>query len=178
MQDGWQFSLASGLPSPASAKNGGSSLFDWFISNTPESDSSAAYMTGVRHCAFPVRSESGWTQTLQRSPGSRTCSFSTCLGSSTTQGPERTRKKTPPPVWPSPDVHRVGTLNFPFSKLINPARRCLCLRFDCHLTATAAKLEVRMVRYSFPVGLSHSLLHAGLSRRTHNSGTIPPFRGF
>ena len=24
-----------------------------------------------------------------------------------------------------------------------------------------------MVRYSFPVGLSHSLLHAGLSRRSH-----------
>ena len=27
-----------------------------------------------------------------------------------------------------------------------------------------------MVRYSFPVGLSHSLLHAGLSRRTHTMG--------
>jgi len=29
-----------------------------------------------------------------------------------------------------------------------------------------AKLEVRSVRYSFPVGLFHSRLHAGLSRRT------------
>ena len=30
-----------------------------------------------------------------------------------------------------------------------------------------------MVRYSFPVGLFHSLLHAGLSRCTHNLGTTP-----
>jgi len=30
----------------------------------------------------------------------------------------------------------------------------------------AAKLEVKVVRYSFLVGLFHPLLHAGLSRRT------------
>ena len=33
-----------------------------------------------------------------------------------------------------------------------------------------AKLEVRSVRYSFPVGLFHSRLHAGLSRRTDSLG--------
>jgi hypothetical protein len=31
---------------------------------------------------------------------------------------------------------------------------------------TAAKLGVRMDRYSFPVPLFHRRLHAGLSRRT------------
>jgi hypothetical protein len=36
----------------------------------------------------------------------------------------------------------------------------------------AAKLEVRMVRYSFPVGLFHSLLHAGLiPAHAHSSHT-------
>src|SRR5438445_10957824 len=46
-----------------------------------------------------------------------------------------------------------------------PARRCLCLRFTRHLTAPSARLEVKMVRYSFLVGLFHPRLHAGLSRR-------------
>jgi hypothetical protein len=44
--------------------------------------------------------------------------------------------------------------------------QCPCLRFDGHLAITATKLGVRMVRYSFPVGLFHPLRHAGLSRRT------------
>jgi hypothetical protein len=35
-----------------------------------------------------------------------------------------------------------------------------------YLTVRAAKLDVRMVCYSFPTGLFHSLQHAGLSRRT------------
>jgi len=38
-------------------------------------------------------------------------------------------------------------------------------RFKCGLTTALAWLGVRMVRYSFPVWLFHSLLHAGLSRR-------------
>jgi hypothetical protein len=46
-----------------------------------------------------------------------------------------------------------------------PARRCLCLHFTRHLAAPSARLEVKMVRYSFLVGLFHPLLHAGLSRR-------------
>jgi hypothetical protein len=47
---------------------------------------------------------------------------------------------------------------------------CLCLLFACCLTTACAKLKVRMARYSFPVRLFHSLLHAGLSRRTD----VPP----
>ncbi len=52
-----------------------------------------------------------------------------------------------------------------FSKLNSPARRCLCLHFTRHLAAPSARLEVKMVRYSFLVGLFHPRLHAGLSRR-------------
>ena len=66
---------------------------------------------------------------------------------------------------PSPCVHRVGAPNS-FFEAQYPAHRCLCLRFACCLTTAYAKLEVGMVRYSFPVRLFHSLLHAGLSRRT------------
>ena len=59
----------------------------------------------------------------------------------------------------------VGVLNCVFEAQY-PARQCLCLRLACRLTTTRPRLEVRMVRYSFPVRLFHSLLHAGLSRRT------------
>src|SRR5437867_6963279 len=38
-------------------------------------------------------------------------------------------------------------------------------RFKCGLTTALAWLGARAVRYSFPVRLFHSLLHAGLSRR-------------
>jgi hypothetical protein len=43
-----------------------------------------------------------------------------------------------------------------------------------------ARLKARMVRYSFPVGLLHSLLHAGLSRRTDSlllAGKLSSSRG-
>ncbi len=122
MWDHEEFSLASGLPSPTSAADDGSTLFGWFIGTIPESDSSAVCVTGVRPCAFPVRPGSHWTQALRRSPGSRACSFSTCLGSSTTQGRNGNSRLSLPHVWPSPYVHRVGAPNFPFSKLILPAR--------------------------------------------------------
>jgi hypothetical protein len=68
------------------------------------------------------------------------------------------------PVLPSPCVQKVGTLNWVFEALYL-ARKCLCLRLACRLTTARPRLEVRMVRYSFPVRLFHSLLHAGLSRR-------------
>src|SRR5947208_10629012 len=69
-----------------------------------------------------------------------------------------------PPVLPSRWKHTVGARNALFEARF-PARRCLCLRFTRHLAAPSARLEVKMVRYSFPVGLFHPLLHAGLSRR-------------
>jgi len=69
-----------------------------------------------------------------------------------------------PPVWPSRGEHSVGARNWFFEARF-PARRCLCLHFTWSLTAPGARLEVKMVRYSFLVGLFHPRLHAGLSRR-------------
>src|SRR5580704_15934167 len=69
-----------------------------------------------------------------------------------------------PPVLPSRWKHTVGARNALFEARF-PARRCLCLCFTRRLTAPCARLEVKMVRYSFLVGLSHPRLHAGLSRR-------------
>ena len=69
-----------------------------------------------------------------------------------------------PPVWPSRGKHSVGARNSLFEARFL-ARRCLCLHFTRHLTAPSARLEVKMVRYSFLVGNFHPRLHAGLSRR-------------
>ena len=69
-----------------------------------------------------------------------------------------------PPVWPSRGKHSVGTRNAFFEARFL-ARRCLCLHFTRHLAAPGARLKVKMVRYSFLVGLFHPRLHAGLSRR-------------
>src|SRR5271157_1314158 len=68
------------------------------------------------------------------------------------------------PVWPSRGEHSVGARYSLFEARFL-ARRCLCLHFTWSLTAPGARLEVKMVRYSFLVGLFHPRLHAGLSRR-------------
>src|SRR5271169_876996 len=60
-----------------------------------------------------------------------------------------------------------------------PAHLCPCLRFAVHLAVPQRKTRGRADRYSFPVRLLHSLLHAGLSRRTriarlvHRCGAVP-----
>jgi len=69
-----------------------------------------------------------------------------------------------PPVWPSRCEHTVSA-RIAFFEARFLARRCLCLHFTRSLAAPSARLEVKMVRYSFLVGLSHPRLHAGLSRR-------------
>src|SRR5205085_7442354 len=69
-----------------------------------------------------------------------------------------------PTVLPSRWKHTVGARNALFEARFL-ARRCLCLHFTWHLAAPGARLEVKMVRYSFLVGLFHPRLHAGLSRR-------------
>ena len=83
------FSLACALPSPTCAENR-SSLFGWFTGNTAQSNSSGTYPP----CGFsPARidldpgwpSWPGWKKMFPRSPGSRACCFSACLGSLTTQ---------------------------------------------------------------------------------------------
>src|SRR5260370_25363544 len=60
----------------------------------------------------------------------------------------------------------VGRSGVILSQLNPPAHLCPCLRFDGCLAAGQARVGVRMGRYSFPVRLFHSLLHAGFDRRT------------
>src|SRR5437867_5835382 len=46
-------------------------------------------------------------------------------------------------------------------------------RFKCSLTTALTWLGARVVRYSLPVRLFHSLLHAGLSRRYPDETVCP-----
>src|SRR4051812_8353891 len=80
-----------------------------------------------------------------------------------------------PPVLPSRWKHTVGTRNALFEAQF-PARRCLCLRFTWLLAVPRARLEVKMVRYSFLVGLFHPRLHAGLSRRLRSLAVAASMR--
>jgi hypothetical protein len=76
-----------------------------------------------------------------------------------------------PSVLPSRWKHAVG-IRFALFEARFPARRCLCLHFTRNLTAPSARLEVKMVRYSFLVGLFPPRLHAGLSRRLHSLAVV------
>ena len=78
-------------------------------------------------------------------------------------------------VWPSRCKHSVGARNAFFEARFL-ARRCPCLHFTRPLTAPSARLGVKMVGYSFLVGLSHPHLHAGLSRRLRLLTRAAPIR--
>jgi len=116
-------------------------------------------------CGFaPSRPALPYRQGQRRSPGSRACCFLACPGSQTTADSSCPRAYGQADV-AFPVSYQVGFSIFLFEAQY-PGHQCPCLRFDSHLTVTAAKLGVRMVRYSFPIGLFHPLQHAGLSRRT------------
>ena len=147
------FSLRHALPSPTSAEGfpslfGGSQVL--WPGQTP------LQRTCPPFGSAPSRTALDQIERSQRSPASRACCFSTCSGSRTTQGRVPTRDLTRTPVLPSPSPDEVGTLIQFFSKLHSPARRCLCLRFKRRLATPSARLEVKVVRYSFLVGLFHS----------------------
>ncbi len=84
-------------------------------------------------------------------------------GSRTTPDLSRTRDSVPASVaFPSGAHGRHPDCGFRSSI---PGPSMLCLRFTRPLTRPSARLEVKMVRYSFPAGLFDPRLHAGLSRR-------------
>ena len=105
----------------------------------------------------------GWPRMPARSLGSRACSFSTCSWLLDYAGPDGNSRLRSRQCGPSRYKHTVGA-RIAFFEAQFPARRCLCLPFTRHLAAPSARLEVKMVRYSFLVGLFHPRLHAGLSR--------------
>ena len=92
----------------------------WFTGTMAWSDSSATYMSAVRLSAFSDRSRSD--REVTEVPGSRACCFSTCSGSSTTQGRTPTRDLPQTPVLPSHLSNEVGTLKRIFrSSIARPA---------------------------------------------------------
>ena len=134
-----------------------------FTGTTPQSDSSAACMSALRHCAFSDRPAdcTGATEVSRFS-----CMlFLSVRGVSDYAGFRRhLRWRTVGcglPLTSTGSASRRGLFAARY-----PAHRCLCLCFGCHLAMTAARLEVKMDRYSFLVGLFHPRQHAGLSRRS------------
>src|SRR5674476_1320648 len=72
-------------------------------------------------------------------------------------------------MWPSASPNSVGTpVEIDFAAQY-PACLCPCQRFTCSLNGGPRMTRGQVVCYSFPVGLFHSLSHAGLSRRTRCS---------
>src|SRR3954470_14679778 len=94
------FSWVQALPSPASAE-GEPSLFGWFTGTMAWSDSSRAYMSGVRLCIFPDRSGS------RPKPDTREVSRFSCIlflsvrGFSDYAGLAGCSRLTQPAMWPS-----------------------------------------------------------------------------
>src|SRR6185312_4820741 len=109
-----------------------------------------------------------------RSLGSRACSFSTCSWLLDYAGPDRNSRLRSRQCCLPDREHTVGARNALFEAQF-PACRCLCLRFTRRLAAPGARLEVKMVRYSFLVGLFHPRLHAGLSRRLRSLAVAARF---
>src|SRR5947207_8591459 len=114
--------------------------------------------------AFSLRSAAYYRRTATGSPGSRAWSFSACLRSSTPQG-RAALALSCVALWPSVLSDAVGSLHHTISELNTQPTDTPVQRFKCSLTTVLAWLGARAVRYSFPVRLFHSLLHAGLSRR-------------
>lgn len=160
------FSLVTGLPSTTSATRVSTDLvrrLRWYYAHV-------RLLAGVhaRMALLASRTVPGLValRIPARSPGSRACSFSTCVRLLDYAGSAGDSRFRPTAVLPSRCKHTVST-RIAFFEARFLARRCLCLHFTWHLAAPGARLEVKMVRYSFLVGLFHPRLHAGLSRRLH-----------
>ena len=156
------FSLVSGLPSTASAGDV-SLLFGCFAGTTPLYDSPLPCAKDLSLIAFSLR-PANCSRAATGSPGSRAWSFSACLGSSTPRGRAAlalSRVALLPSGWPD----AVSSPNCLISELHTLPTDAPVQRFKCGLTTALAWLGAGVDRYSFPVRLFHSLLHAGLSRR-------------
>jgi hypothetical protein len=156
------FPLVCGLPSTTSA-GGGPLLFGCFAGTIPQYDSPLPCVRGLPLIAFPLRPAAFPPRAITGPPGSRAWSFSACVGSSTPQ--DRCALaiivRSPVAFWRSDTM---GFLEHRISELNTQPTDTPVQRFECDVTAALAWLGARVVRYSFPVRLFHSLLHAGLSR--------------
>ena len=166
------FSLVSGLPSgsPSGSSAGDCSLlFGCFAGTMPLYDSPPPCMRVLSLIAFSLRPAPHCSRAATGSPGSRAWSFSACLGSSTPQG-RVALALARNALLPSLQSDAVGSPHHLISELNTQPTDTPVQRFKCSLTTALAWLGARVVRYTFPVRLFHSLLHAGfipaLSRLT------------
>ncbi len=133
----------------------------------PRSDSSEPFMRAVRYLAFSRRP----ALLAGRKPGGLPVPVhevsKRALGSQTTQARPRLAF-APRTVLPSASLKSVGVLIAYFrSSIPSPPVPLFMLHQVLH--NTLCKTRGRVVRYSFLVRLFHSLLHAGLSRRTQRT---------
>src|ERR1019366_8113561 len=165
------FSLVGGLPSATSA-GGRPLLFGCFVGTMPLYDSPPPCMRALSLIAFSLRPAPHCSRAATGSPGSRAWSFSACLGSSTPQG-RAALALARDTLLPSLQSDAVGSLHHLISELNTQPTDTPVQRFKCSLTTALAWLGARVVRYTFPVRLFHSLLHAGLSRRYPDCQSAP-----
>ena len=156
------FSLASSLPSTASA-GGVPLLFGCFAGTMPLYDSPLPCMRDLSLIAFPLR-PALLSRAAAGPPGSRAWSFSACLGSSTPRDCD-VLALAHAALLPSGLADAVGFPQPTISELHTQPTDTPDQRFKYSLTTVLAWPGARADRYSFPVRLFHSLLHAGLSRR-------------
>ena len=156
------FSLVSGLSSTTSAGDP-SLLFGCFAGTTPLYDSPSPFMRDLSLIAFSLRPSTSIRATMG-SPGSRAWSFSACLGSLTPPGCDAlalSHAALPSslltPSAPGNTLFRssIPSLHIPLSNASSAPLRPPSHGSGPEWFATPS-----------PVRLSHSLLHAGLSRRT------------
>ena len=171
------FSLVTGLPSTTSAAGISTDLvrrLRWYYADVRLL---AGVHARVALLAFRADPVAGWPRMPARSLGSRACRFSTCVRLMDYAGPASDSRYRPLqcciPVRSTRSAPQIAFFEARFL-----ARRCLCLHFTRHLAAPSARLEVKMVRYSFLVGLFHPRLHAGLSRRLRSLTVTALFQAF
>ena len=149
-------------------------MFGGFIGTTAQSDSSRACVSALRLSPSRTGLDSLAAETPWRSPGSRTCCFSTCLGSATTPGPASARDLSPPAGVAFSLTGKDRHPDLSFSRLNTQPDDASVYASPTASQRPAQDSRSGRSRYSFPVGLFHPLQHAGLSRRTQSS-TLPRF---
>src|SRR5215467_3910208 len=137
------FSFARTVPSPTSAGMT-SPLFGWFIGTSARFDFSETCMPALWLSAFAGRSRS---ESDRDAPEISRFSCMLCLsvpGFLDYAGPTDHLRSDATGRVAFPVGNRVQRPNQRFSKLNRPAHRYPCLRFNCRLTATTARLGAKM----------------------------------
>src|SRR5215471_964579 len=137
------FSLARALPSATSAENC-SPLFGWFISTTARSDFSGTCMRALWLFAFADRSGSLSDRDAPEISRFSCMLFLSVPGFLDYAGPTGHSRTNATSRVAFPLGNRVQRPDQRFSKLNRPAHRYPCLRFDCRLATTAARLGAKM----------------------------------